>query len=66
MLVYFLSLACQVTFHDVQLAMAPEIVAEKWKGHGHAHDANGNDILEDGHAHSHDEEHIIQVVDKMK
>merc|ERR1719310_345697 len=45
----------EVTKLDVQKALAPEIIAEVWKDHGHGHDAHGNDILPDGeHGHGHE------------
>lgn len=40
-----------VTRQDVQNALAPEVIVEKWKEHGHAHDAHGNDLPLDGHSH---------------
>merc|ERR1719362_650750 len=47
-----------VTKQDVQQALAPDVIVEKWKEHGHAHDAHGNDLPLDGHSHEGHEGHI--------
>jgi len=51
-----------VTKNDVLFALRPEVIQEKWKEHGHGHDAHGNDIPLTGHEgldgleHGHDHE----------